>query len=102
MITANGVIRETELTPNTLTIMCETTIGNQIGKAPFQLENNTENLYKILALTTSHCWERVSGSPIRVHIFEENGNYRLGGIGHFLNDEWYDMPWAVEKKEENK
>ena len=82
--------------------MCETTIGNQIGTAPFQLENNTENLYKILAITGSYCWEHVSDSPIRVHIIEDNGNYRLGSIGHFLNDEWYDMPWVVEEKEENE
>ena len=102
MITANGVIRETKLTPNALTIMCETTIGNQIGTAPFQLENSTENLRKILAITGSLCWEHVSDSPIRVHIIEDNGNYRLGGVGHFLNDEWYDMPWAVEEKEENE
>ena len=102
MITANGVIRKTELTPRALTLYCETTIGGKIGTAPFQLENTTENLHKILRMTTHIYWEDVAGSPIRVHILEENGNYRLVGIGHFLNDEWYDMPWTAKGKEENE
>ena len=102
MITANGVIRKTELTPRALTLYCETTIDGKIGTAPFQMENTPENLYKILRMTARIYWEDVVGSPIRVHIVEDNGQYRFGDIGNFLEEDWYDLPLATEEKEENE
>lgn len=102
MITANGVIRKTELTPRALTLYCETTIDGKIDTAPFQMENTPENLYKILRMTARIYWEDVVGSPIRVHIVEDNGQYRFSGIGNFLEEDWYDLPLATEEKEENE
>lgn len=101
MITANGVIRKTELRLNVLTLYCETSIGGKIGTAQFQMENNSENLYKILRITTNSCWEGVAGSPIRVHItIEENGQCRLCGIGNFLEEDWYDLSEKTEETTE--
>lgn len=96
MITANGVIRKTELRLKTLTLYCETTIGGKIGTAAFQIENNTENLYRILKMTTHTYWESVVGSLIRVHIIEDNGQYKLCGIGSFFEEDWYDLPKITE------
>lgn len=100
MITANGVIRKTELTPRVFTLYCETTINGKIGTAPFQMENTPENLYRILRMTSHLYWEDVADSPIRVHIVEDNGQYKLGGVGNFLEEDWYDLPWVTEETTE--
>ena len=47
-------------------------------------------------MTTHTYWESVVGSLIRVHIIEDNGQYKLCGIGSFFEEDWYDLPKITE------
>lgn len=47
---------------------------------------------KIIAIAGKSAWERLISSPVKLRIEEKDDKAKVTAIGHFLVDQWLDIP----------
>ena len=92
----NGVIKQTALMAENIIAEVQIVINEQGGTASFMLPTSIENIGKLLAITGRSYWEQIAGAPVKCRLEEESQGYRLAAIGHFMVDQWIEIPKPEE------
>lgn len=92
----NGVIKQTGLTAESIIAEIQIVINEQGGTASFVLPTTNANISKLLAIAGRSYWEQLAGAPVKCRLEEESQGYRLAAVGHFMVDQWIEIPKPEE------
>ena len=56
----------------------------------------------MIAIAGKSAWEQLVGAPVKLRIEEEDDKAKVVAIGHFLVDQWLDIPQPEDTSDTDK
>lgn len=98
----NAVIQQTILTAEGIQIGCTLAYKGKEASCAFLLAPTMESIVKMIAIAGKSAWEQLVGAPVKLRIEEEDDKGKVVAIGHFLVDQWLDIPQPEDNADTDK